>query len=173
MNYSIYTDGATSGNGYEGAQGGSAFIIIKEGTIVHMAGWPVKNATNNICELDAIIEGCKTARTRAAVEWRDRSPHFTIYSDSAYIINCYKDKWYKKWMVNGWLNSKKQPVANRELWEKLIPYFEDSRFSFEKVMGHSGNKYNEIVDRMAVSSKQGKGIAEFATRWLDYKEEGD
>ena len=173
MNYKIYTDGATSGNGYEGAQGGSAFIIIKEGMIVHMSGGPLENATNNICELDAIINGCRMAETRAKVEWKDEDPHFTVYSDSAYIINCYKDKWYKKWQTNGWLNSKKQPVANRELWEKLIPYFEDSRFSFEKVAGHSGDKYNEIVDGMAVAIRQGKGIEEYTRQWLGYEEEGN
>ena len=173
MNYNIYTDGATTGNGQEGAQGGSAFIIIKEGPIVQMSGWPVKNATNNICELDAIIQGCRVANIRAVLEWEDINPQFTIYSDSAYIINCYKDKWYKKWQTNGWLNSKKQPVANRELWEQLIPYFEDSRYSFVKVMGHSGNKYNEIVDRMAVAAKHGKSIEEFTRQWLGYEEEGE
>ena len=56
--------------------------------------------------------------------------------------------------MNGWLNSKKQPVANKELWEKLIPYFENPRFSFEKVKGHSGNQLNELVDKMAVAARQ-------------------
>ncbi len=153
MNYKIYTDGATSGNGYEGARGGSAFIIIKEGTIVHMNGGPIENATNNICELDAIINGCKTAEIRAEVEWKDEDPHFTIYSDSAYIINCYKEKWYKKWQKNDWFNSKGQPVANKELWERLIPFFESSQFSFEKVAGHTNNEWNNLVDEMAVRAK--------------------
>ena len=160
MNYSIYTDGATSGNGYEGAKGGYAFIIIKNDEIVFIANGLVENATNNICELKGIIEGCIAADNLADLEY-DFDSSFTIYSDSAYIINCYKDKWYKKWQTNGWLNSKKQPVANREFWEKLIPYFEDSRFSFEKVKGHSGNQLNELVDKIAVAARQGKGLEGF------------
>lgn len=81
----------------------------------------------------------------------------TIYSDSAYIINCITQKWYKKWQTNGWRNSKKEPVANRELWERLIPYFENPRFSFEKVKGHSGEKdWNDYVDRLAVEAKKTK-----------------
>lgn len=57
----------------------------------------------------------------------------------------------------GWRNSKKEPVANRELWERLIPYFENPRFSFEKVKGHSGEKdWNDYVDRLAVEAKKTK-----------------
>ena len=171
--YTIYTDGATSGNGYEGAQGGVAYLIMKDGMIVNMYAAPITNATNNICELEAMIEGCRAAIIWADAMWKDTDPHFTVCSDSAYIINCYKQEWYKKWQENGWINSKKQPVANKELWEELIPYFKDSRFSFEKVMGHSGDKYNEIVDRMAVAIKQGKDISTITSRWIGYREEED
>lgn len=78
-----------------------------------------------------------------------------VYSDSAYIINCYKQKWYNKWQINDWKNSKKEPVANKELWEQLIPYFDNVMFSFEKVPGHAGHVYNEMVDQMAVQAKKG------------------
>jgi ribonuclease HI len=72
-----------------------------------------------------------------------------VYTDSAYLHNCYAQKWYRSWQMNGWKNSKKQPVANRDLWERLIPYFELPEVEFVKVKGHAGNKYNEIVDTMA------------------------
>lgn len=160
MNYKIYTDGATSGNGYEGAQGGYAFVILRNDEITLLENGFVEDATNNICELEAIIQACITADSLADYNYEDE-PLFTIYSDSAYIVNCYKDKWYKKWQKNGWLNSKRQPVANKEYWEKLIPYFEDSRFSIEKVKGHSGNQLNELVDKMAVAARQDKGLEEF------------
>lgn len=151
MRYSIYTDGATSGNGYEGAQGGWAWILLDEnGTIVLKTVGHIDNATNNICELTAVIHACANALRTVLL---DPNPTFTIYSDSAYIINCYKEKWYKKWQKNGWVNSKKRPVANKELWECLIPYFEDSRFTFEKVKGHSNNEYNNLVDKLAVEAK--------------------
>ena len=152
MKYSIYTDGATSGNGYEGAQGGWAWLLLdeQEKIILKTAGH-LNNATNNICELTAVIDACHYAHYK--INSTDPNPTFTIYSDSAYIINCYKEKWYKKWQKNGWFNSKKQPVANKELWEHLIPFFEDSRFSFEKVKGHADDEYNNLVDRLAVEAK--------------------
>lgn len=102
----IYTDGATSGNGYENAAGGWAYIIVDHNEqIIFKACGHVENATNNICEMMAVIEAC----TEAA-----KIPGgFTVYSDSAYIVNCCKDRWYKKWQMNGWVNSKGQTVANR------------------------------------------------------------
>jgi len=152
MNYRFYTDGATSGNGYGNALGGWAWLLLneQENVILKTAGH-LDDATNNICELTAVIDACQYAYHK--MELDDPHPTFTIYSDSAYIINCYKQKWYKKWQTNGWINSKRQPVANRELWEYLIPYFEDPMFSFEKVKGHADDKWNNIVDEMAVRAK--------------------
>lgn len=141
----IYTDGAVSNNGYENSNGGWAYIIVENGTIIHKGKGFLENATNNQCELTAIIKACHAAR--------ELEETVTIYSDSAYCVNCYKQKWYKTWQNNGWYNSKREPVANRELWEKLIPFFEDSNFIFEKVKGHSTNKFNNMVDQMAVEAK--------------------
>lgn len=142
----IYTDGATSNNGYEGACGGWAFIIVENGSIIHKGKGYMENATNNQCELAAIISVCHAAR--------ELEETVTIYSDSAYCINCYEQQWYKKWEKNGWINSKNEPVANQDLWKKLIPFFKDPHFIFKKVKGHSDNEFNNIVDRMAVEAKQ-------------------
>lgn len=143
--YTIYTDGAASGNGYEGAQGGWAWILLDENENIILKGCGhIDNATNNICELVAVIDACRRA---------DLDKEYVVYSDSAYIINCYKDKWYKKWELNGWLTSKRQPVANKELWEELIYYFEKPNFRFMKVKGHADNKFNNMVDQMAVAAK--------------------
>jgi ribonuclease HI len=157
--FEIYTDGATSGNGYEGAQGGWAWILLHGDRIIIKKMGHINEATNNICELSAIIDACQTV-------WGARgelvcNPKVTVYSDSAYVINCYKQKWYKKWQVNGWVSSKKQPVANRKLWELLIPYFENPYFHFEKVAGHADNKYNNLVDEMAVEAKFIDGVKEW------------
>ena len=112
--------------------------------------WKVSNATNNICELSAVLGACAFFDA-----YTSKENTATIYSDSSYIINCITQKWYKKWQTNGWRNSKKEPVANRELWERLIPYFENPRFSFEKVKGHSGEKdWNDYVDKLAVEAKK-------------------
>lgn len=94
----IYTDGATSGNGFPGAKGGWAFIILDdEDNIIKEGKGFVPNATNNICELTALIEGCSEI---------DCNEPVTVYSDSAYCINCYKQRWYRNWKRNGWINAK-------------------------------------------------------------------
>lgn len=144
----MYTDGAVSNNGYENAMGGCAYLILKDGEITFSYGWALPQSTNNKCEMMAIIRGCQ----RIEKEYPSESK-IEVYSDSAYCINCYKQQWYKKWMVNGWINSKNQPVKNKELWELLIPFFEDNRFTFIKVKGHSNDEYNNMVDKMAVEAR--------------------
>lgn len=143
----IYTDGATSNNGYEGAKGGWAWIIVDENNKIVRQGYGSNsNITNNQCELMALIDACEAAEKIGGI--------FEVYSDSAYCINCYQQKWYKKWQANGWMNSKKEPVANLYLWELLIPYFEKSNFMFYKVKGHANDYWNNYVDRMAVEAKE-------------------
>ena len=44
---------------------------------------------------------------------------------------------------------KEQPVANQDLWEKLIQWFETPEVDFQKVKGHAGNVGNENVDALA------------------------
>lgn len=153
MIYKLYTDGATSKNGHEGAYGGYGWALIANDKLIEEGRGHISQATNNICELKGMIEGCKAAQS--VTEPFDM---VLVYSDSAYIINCYKQGWYKAWERNGWINSKKQPVANKELWEELIPFFENVNFKFEKVKGHSTDEsshsyWNNYVDRLAVEAK--------------------
>lgn len=102
-------------------------------------------ATNQRMELMAALR---------ALEWWELNGYddVTIYSDSAYFCNCYFEKWYVNWESNGWLNSKKEPVANQDLWEYLIKFFRDPQVHIEKVKGHSGHKYNEIADQLATGT---------------------
>lgn len=148
-----FTDGATSNNGKLDARGGWAYIVVEDPEKeVHSAAGHVPNATNNKCELLAAINACRWLRDN------DKNNAHIIFTDSAYITNCYNQKWYKKWQINGWKNSSKQPVANQELWEQLIPFFEDYNFTFYKVEGHSRPTsatafWNDKVDKMAVNAK--------------------
>lgn len=148
MIYEIFSDGATSKNGQEGAKGGWAFTIneINEGEkdwLISGSGHEF-DTTNNRMELMAIIEGL------AAIQHLvDDFSSITIYSDSAYCVNCVSQCWYQNWEANGWINSKKEPVKNRDLWEQLTPYFKDARYTFKKVKGHSGVEDNEYVDKLA------------------------
>jgi ribonuclease HI len=144
--YYFFTDGATSRNGANDADGGWAWINVRyedeEVFIDHSRADYVFEATNNRCELMAVIDACKFAKTH------NMEPA-TIYSDSAYVINCYKQKWYENWIYNGWVNYRREPVANKDLWKELIPFFRNKNYKFEKVKGHAGMIENETVDKMA------------------------
>jgi ribonuclease HI len=77
-----------------------------------------------------------------------------IVSDSTYVVKCFHDQWYLGWKRRNWKNSKGQPVANRDLWEVLIPLvLEGGRaVTFSWVKGHSGDLMNDFVDGLATSA---------------------
>ena len=151
MTYELYTDGAVSNNGYENAYGGWAWILTDGKVELLKSSGFIDGSTNNICELTAMIKGCQRANDETEPDEK-----IIVYSDSAYCVNCYVQKWYRKWLANGWKTSGRQPVANRTLWEQLIPFFESEKFTFQKVKAHSGNYWNEKVDKMAVEVKYGQ-----------------
>src|SRR6266511_6185919 len=99
---SIYTDGACSGNP---GPGGWAAIVIDGGREREISGGET-STTNQRMELQAAIEGLRALEGRRRV---------ALYSDSAYVVNCFRDKWYVRWRQNGWRNAQKKPVENRDL----------------------------------------------------------
>jgi ribonuclease HI len=132
----IYTDGACSGN--PGPGGWGAVLIAGEHRKEISGG--EKETTNQRMELLAVIEALKMLKYPCSVK---------VYSDSAYLINCFKSRWYVNWERNGWLNSQKQPVANRDLWEELLRLCRMHHVQFLKVKGHSGDRWNERCDELA------------------------
>ena len=75
-----------------------------------------------------------------------------IVSDSTYVVNCFNDGWWKKWERNGWKNSKRQPVANDDLWRPLVELVRNGDVTFRWVKGHSGDPMNDHVDAPAVAA---------------------
>jgi ribonuclease HI len=77
-----------------------------------------------------------------------------IVSDSTYVVNCFRDRWWEGWLARDWRNSQKKPVANRDLWEPLIVAYraQPGRLRFRWVKGHAGNAMNDLVDRLAVEA---------------------
>lgn len=143
--YEIYTDGSTLGNGKDAAIGGWAFTIYQgEHKLTYDYGSACAT-TNQRMELTAILHGLKSWKNLYETEFGS----CIIYSDSAYCVNCANQHWYDRWESNGWINSQKQPVKNRDLWEELIPFFRDSRITLIKVKGHDGVELNEEVDKLA------------------------
>lgn len=141
----VYTDGATRANGTNNARGGWAWCIVDNNIIIQKGYGGEKPTTNNRMELTAVLEGLRAVYKLENID----DTIINLYSDSAYFINCFTQKWYVNWLNNEWINSSKKPVANRDLWEQIIPYFEKNNINFYKVKGHAGQTYNEYVDKLA------------------------
>ncbi|MDP1818287.1 MAG: RNase H family protein [Acidimicrobiales bacterium] len=131
----VYTDGACSGNP---GPGGWAWAVpngrYTSGAAAH--------TTNQRMEITAAYEAVRALEGRVQV-----------VSDSTYVVHCFRDRWWEGWQRRGWKNSKKEPVANRDLWEPFVDLVQargDVTFSWVK--GHSGDPMNDLVDRLAVEA---------------------
>lgn len=118
----VYTDGSCSPNP---GRGGWGFIGIFPDCEIHINGG-LKYTTNNVMEMTAVIEALKEFSFQK---------NFLIYSDSMYVINCAQGKWQRK--------------KNQDLWKEYDRYANGKNIKFKWVKGHSGDKYNELVDRLA------------------------
>ena len=135
--YIIYTDGACSGN--PGAGGWAAIIFNKtSGQKLKRVGGEIET-TNNRMELRAVIE---------ALESVPKASSLVIFTDSKYVINGI-ESWIVKWKTNNWIGSNKKNVKNKDLWTRLDVLSNQFQIKWNWVKGHSGDKYNEEVDRLA------------------------
>jgi ribonuclease HI len=135
----VYTDGACSGNP---GPGGWAWAI--PGGRFRSGADPA--TTNQRMEIMAALDAV-----------RQLEGPLLVISDSTYVVNCFKDRWHVGWKSRGWTNSKKQPVANRDLWEPLIELvLARKTVTFQWVKGHSGDPMNDLVDRLAVQATQNR-----------------
>ena len=79
-----------------------------------------------------------------------------VVSDSTYVVNCFRDRWWQGWLERGWTTSARKPVANRDLWEPLVELVADrGDVAFGWVKGHSGDRMNDLVDALAVAACRG------------------
>lgn len=138
-NVIIYTDGACRGNGKENTIGAFG-IVFMYNEVQKEVKQAFRNTTNNIMELSAVIQALSMLKEPCSVK---------LHSDSAYVINAINQKWIDNWQRNGWKSSNKEPVKNRELWEKLIELIKYHKVEFIKVKGHSDNPYNNRCDKLA------------------------
>ena len=133
----IHTDGACRGNpgpgGWAWASGLDEFASGAEG-----------HTTNQRMEVIAVIEALRE-HPEGAIE---------IVSDSNYVVKCFHDKWYLGWLRRDWKNTKGQSVANRDLWEAMLPLVLESNreVTFSWVKGHSGDRMNDFVDELATAA---------------------
>jgi ribonuclease HI len=130
----VYTDGACRGNpgpgGWAWAVPGGAWASGYE-----------RDTTNQRMEITAAFRAVQTLRGPVHV-----------VSDSTYVVNCFRDEWWKGWIARGWRNSKKEPVANRDLWEPFVELVQSRDVTFDWVKGHGDDPMNDLVDRLAVAA---------------------
>jgi ribonuclease HI len=132
----VYTDGACRGNP---GPGGWAALIFDGADERAISGFE-PHTTNQRMELRAAIEGLAAIADARDVE---------LYTDSSYVMNCFVARWWERWERNGWLGAGKQPVTNRDLWERLLAETRRHDVTWHKVKGHSGHPLNDRVDLLA------------------------
>ncbi len=135
----IYTDGGCIGNP---GPGGWAAILIFGKHEKELTGRSSKT-TNNRMELRAAIEALNTLNRPCRVE---------LYTDSEYLRRGITE-WVTGWQRNGWRTASKQPVKNRDLWQKLVAAVERHApaggIIWRWTKGHAGDAYNERADVLA------------------------
>lgn len=131
----IFCDGACSGNPGPGGYG----AILRYGQHEKEICGGAKDTTNNRMELSAAIE---------ALRLLSRPCRITITTDSQYLVKGMTE-WITGWQRKGWLNSKKEPVLNRDLWEQLLTLTRPHTVQWKWVRGHAGHAENERCDQLA------------------------
>ncbi len=135
----LYTDGACLGNP---GPGGYGIVLLYRSSRREMsAGFRL--TTNNRMELLGAITGLETLKRRSRV---------TLTTDSRYVIDGISKGWAKSWKANGWVRgkgSKKAPVLNPDLWDRLLQAVGRHDVTFRWVKGHAGDPENERCDRLA------------------------
>jgi ribonuclease HI len=131
----VYTDGACSGNP---GPGGWAWATPAG----RFASGADPHTTNQRMEITAALEAVRAL-----------DGPLDVVSDSTYVVNCFRDRWWEGWIRRDWKNSQRKPVANRDLWEPLIELVRArGDVTFRWVKGHGGDPMNDIVDRLAVEA---------------------
>lgn len=156
MKVRIFTDGACSENP---GPGGWAVVFNTASKCRTISG-NEKITTNNRMELKAVIEAFKKIVRKGRPEVQ-----YDIYSDSAYVVNTINNHWIDAWKKNNWQTTKHEDVKNKDLWEEFDALKTKAEelgicVTLNKVKGHSGNTFNELVDRLArgESMKAKEGI---------------
>jgi len=138
------TDGACSGNPGPGGWGG--LIIFDDNSELEIGG-SEQNTTNNRMELTAAIKTLEKLKTYKLKE------NFKLRTDSKYVIEGYTT-WITNWKRNGWKTSSGKSVQNLDLWHK-IDQLRINGLVMEYVKGHSGDKQNDRVDKIATNYSKG------------------
>lgn len=159
MRVRIFTDGACSENP---GPGGWAVVINTTKKCYTFSG-NEQLTTNNRMELMAVIEAFKRI-VRMERQFVRPKHEYDIFSDSAYVVNTINNNWIEVWQRNNWQTTKHEDVKNKDLWEEFSELKAEANslgviITLNKVKGHAGNTFNELVDKLArEESMKAKGI---------------
>lgn len=134
----IYSDGACSGN--PGPGGWAA--ILRFGNVEKEISGFEEHTTNNRMELTAALMGLRSLNRPCRVK---------LYSDSAYLVSAFNERWLDNWQRNSWKNAAGTAVSNIDLWKELLKENDRHQISWIKVKGHSNHEMNDRVDQLAVN----------------------
>ena len=137
----IYTDGACSGNP---GPGGWGAVLMFNQFRREMSGYEPQT-TNNRMELTAAIVALNALKEPCEVR---------LYSDSAYLVNAFQQRWLDNWQKRNWIKSDKKPALNPDLWEQLLTLAEVHTLHYHWVKGHADNPKNNRCDELAVAQAQ-------------------
>ena len=149
MKVRIFTDGACSENP---GPGGWAVVINTSKECYTLSG-NEQLTTNNRMELKAILEAFKKIIKKESKLTKSNNT-YDIYSDSAYVVNTINNNWIEAWKKNNWQTTKNEDVKNKDLWEEFNELRNTANelgisITLNKIKGHSGNTFNELVDKLA------------------------
>jgi ribonuclease HI len=136
----VWTDGGCKPNP---GPGGWAAIMTFRNVVKELSG-AEPQTTNNRMELTAAA---------AALESLKRPCHVVIHTDSQYLQNGIT-RWITGWVRKGWKGSVGDPVANVDLWKRILAAAEVHRVEWRWVRGHDGNDMNERADRLATEARR-------------------
>lgn len=141
----IYTDGSSRGNPGPGGYG--ALLLAGEHRKELSGGFA--RTTNNRMELMAAIAGLEALKKPSTV---------VLHSDSRYVVDAVNKGWVDSWKTRGWKKADKQPVKNRDLWERLQSAADGHAVTWKWVKGHAGHEHNECCDELATSAADGSDL---------------
>lgn len=144
MNYRVYTDGSCVTSSKKGGYG--VVVLNEKNSVVYEKSVAYSNTTNNRMELSALLDAFKYVNSNLTSD--DCVEFFT---DSAYISNCFEQKWYKTWLANGWRTANRLKVKNTDLWKAILHEFRIFKMpiTIAKVKSHTGDTWNEYADGLA------------------------
>jgi ribonuclease HI len=131
----IFADGACSGNPGPGGYG----AILRTGDKEREISGFEEQTTNNRMEMMAVISALEALKLPCSVR---------VTTDSTYIVKGMSE-WVHGWLKNGWRNSQKKEVLNRDLWERLLNASKGHEVEWVWIKGHNGHAENERCDELA------------------------